>query len=347
MNKLKTIGVDLAKNVIQISIVTAAHKELHNKSLTRTKFAAFLAKQSPSLVAFEACASAHYWARLAIKHGHQVKILPALSVYPFRQGHKTDKNDALAVAEAAMRPNIKLAPMKGIEQQGLQAIQRSRELLVQERTALSNHMRGILLEFGVVIPQGFTSLHKALPEVLEDGENEVPDLYRATLQLLHQRLCVLHEEIRFLTQQIEALVKQHPACHGLMALEGVGPISAVLLYATLGTGEAFKNGREFAAYLGLTPKQYSSGGKTNLVGISRHVANKRLRSVLIQGARAYIHRVKEPKSQKDKWLLALIERGGYGRAAVALANKNVRTAFAMLTQGSNYTRQACEMLEVA
>ncbi len=347
MNKFNTIGVDLAKNVIQISVVSPSNKELQNKTLTRARFAAFLAKQSPSLVAFEACATAHHWARLAIKHGHQVKILPALSVYPFRQGHKTDKNDALAVAEAANRPKVKEAPLKGIEQQGLQAIQRSRELLVQERTALSNHVRGLLMEFGVVIPKGFASLHQSIPQILEDGENEVPDMYRPTLQLLQQRLCVIREEIEFLTQQIETLVKQHPACHGLMALEGVGPISAILLYATLGTGEAFKNGREFAAYIGLTPKQYSSGGKTNLVGISKRIANKRLRAVLIQGARAYIHRVKEPKSQKDEWLLALIQRAGYGRAAVALANKNVRTAWALLTQGTHYNKMQGARLQTA
>jgi transposase len=347
MNKLNTIGVDLAKNIIQISVVSPSNKELQNKALTRKKFTAFLIKQAPSLVAFEACATAHYWARLAMKQGHQVKILPALSVYPFRQGHKTDQNDALAIVEAARRPHIKEAPLKGIEQQGLQSIQRSRELLVQERTALSNHVRGLLMEFGVVIPKGFASLHQHLPQVLEDGENEVPDMYRPTLHLLYRRLCVLREDLAFLTGQIDALVKEHPACHGLTALEGVGPISAILLYATLGTGEAFKNGREFSAYIGLTPKQYSSGGKTNLVGISRQVANKRLRAVLIQGARAYIHRVKEPKSQKDKWLLALIQRAGYGRAAVALANKNVRTAWALLTQGTPYNKHQEVLLKVA
>ncbi len=148
MNKLNTIGVDLAKNVIQVSVVTPMGKELRNQSLTRKKFAEFLTKQQPSLVAFEACATAHYWARVARRHGHQVKIIPAKAIVPFRQGHKTDANDALAVAEAARRPRIKEAPAKSIEQQGLQAIQRSRELLIQERTALSNHLRGLLLEFG-------------------------------------------------------------------------------------------------------------------------------------------------------------------------------------------------------
>jgi len=338
MNKLNVVGVDLAKNVIQVSVLSPSNRELHNSSLTRRKFAEFLGKQRPCLVAFEACATAHYWARTAQRHGHQVKIIPAKVVAPFRQGHKTDQNDALAVAEAASRPNVKLAPLKTVEQQGMQAIQRSRELLVHERVALSNHLRGLLMEFGIVIPQGFAALHRRIPEVLEDGENELPDLYRPTLSLLYRRLCDLRDDIKRLNREIELLVQHNPVCQQLTALEGVGPISAVLLYATLGTGEAFANGRQFAAYLGLTPKQFSSGGKVNLLGISKRVANKRLRAVLIQGARAYVYRMKEPKTTKDRWLWAIIERSGHCKAAVALANKNVRTAWAMLTQNTEYQR---------
>jgi transposase len=336
MSKINVIGVDLAKNVIQVSVVSGSGRELQNKSFTRQKFAEFLGRQKRSLVAFEACATSHYWARVAERHGHEVKIIPAKAVAPFRQGHKTDPNDALAVAEAASRPNVKLAPMKSVEQQGLQAIQRSRELLVQERTALSNHIRGLLMEFGIVIPQGFSALHSRLPEILEDGDNELPDLYRPTLSLLYGRLCELRDDVKQLNVEIETLVKHHPCCQRLTALEGVGPIGSVLLYATLGTGEAFVNGRQFSAYLGLTPKQFSSGGKVSFVGISKKVANKRLRAVLIQGARAYVHKLKAPRSAKDRWLLALIERGGHGKAAVALANKNVRTAWALLTQGTEY-----------
>ncbi len=340
MGQLNTIGVDLAKNVIQVSVVSPSNKELLNRALTRTKFKEFLAKQQPALVAFEACASCHYWARTAQRHGHEVRILPALSVAPFRQGHKTDQNDALAVAEAAVRPNLKVAPIKSLDQQGLQSIQRSRELLVQERTALSNHIRGLLFEFGIVMPKGFATLHARIPEILEDGENEVPHIFRSTLQLMYRRLLALKEDLDVLTRQIEQLVQANDACKRLLDIEGVGPISAVLLYATLGTGEAFHSGKEFSAYIGLTPKQYSSGGKTKLIGLSRHVANKRLRAVLIQGARSYIHRVKEPKTTKDQWLLAMVARSGYGKASVALANKNVRTAWAMLTRGTEYERVA-------
>lgn len=340
MSYSTTVGVDLAKNVIQISVVSGRGKELFNRSLTRRKFAEFLGKQKHSVVAFESCATAHHWARTAQRHGHSARIIPAKAVAPFRQGHKTDSNDALAVAEAARRPNIKEAPMKTLEQQGLQAVQRSRDLLVQECTALSNHMRGLLMEFGVVIPQGFAALRRKLPEILEDGDNEVPDLYRPTLHRLYIRFLELREDIQEMNKEIKVLVKQHPGCSRLTALEGVGPIGAVLLYASLGTGEAFAGSREFAAYLGLTPRQLSSGGKTNIVGLSKKVGNCRLRSVLIQGARAYVHKLKEPKTSKDRWLIELIERAGHGKAAVALANKNARTAWAMLTQGTEYQRRA-------
>jgi len=345
MSYSTTVGVDLAKNVIQISVVSSRGKELSNRSLTRKKFAEFLGKQKPSRVAFESCASAHYWARAAQRHGHEARIIPAKAVAPFRQGHKTDSNDALAVAEAARRPNIKEAPMKTVEQQGLQAIHRSRELLIQESTALSNHLRGLLMEFGIVIPKGFASLLKAVPEILEDGENELPDLYRPTLHRMYTRLLELREDIAVMTREVERLVKAHPTCSRLMALEGIGPIGALLLYATMGSGSAFSGSREFAAYLGLAPKQYSSGGKTNIVGLNKKIGNSRLRSVLILGARAYTYKLKEPKSLKDKWLKANIERNGECRAAIALANKNVRTAWAMVTQGTEYQRRV--QLEMA
>jgi len=302
MRNSNTIGVDLAKNVIQVSVVTPSNKELSNKELTRTKFAEFLARQKPGLVAFEACATAHHWARLASTYGHQVKIIPAISVAPFRQGHKTDKNDALAVAEAANRPNVKIAPMKSIDHQSIQSIQRSRELIIQERTATSNHIRGLLLEFGIVIPRGLAYLRKLVPLILEDAENGLPMSYRPTLHRMLMRFRAAEDDLAFMDEQIKQVIKSNEGCQRLTALEGVGPIGAILIFATLGSGDAFKNGREFSAYLGLTPKQYSSGGKTNVIGISRHVANRRLRAVLIQGARAYVHKHKQVGSGKDEWL---------------------------------------------
>ena len=270
--------------------------------------------------------------------GHETKIIPAKCIISFRQGHKTDKNDALAVAEAAKRSNIKISPIKSIDHQGMLAIQRSRELLVREKVKLSDHIRGISLEFGIVIPQGFMALRRHIAELLDNNESELPTIYRPTLACVFERFKTLLEDIKFLDQQIDASVKNHQACHELTALEGVGPISAVLLFATLGTGEAFKNGREFSAYIGLTPKQYSSGGKQNIIGISKHVANRRLRAILIQGARAYVYRMKSVSTAKDRWLVAMIQRVGHAKAAVALANKNAITAWALLTHGTCYNK---------
>ncbi|MCP3849137.1 MAG: IS110 family transposase, partial [Gammaproteobacteria bacterium] len=206
MKNHNTIGVDLAKNVIYVSVLSSRQKLLQSKEVTRSKFKQFLANQKPALVAFEACATAHYWSRFAQSHGHTTKIIPALAVAPFRQGHKTDKNDALAVAEAANRPNIKEAPYKTINQQAVQSIQRSRELLVSDRTALSNHIRGILLEFGFAIRQGYSALYQHVPDILEDGENELPDSYRATLNLLYVRLRDLREDIDFMDKQIATVI---------------------------------------------------------------------------------------------------------------------------------------------
>jgi transposase len=247
-------------------------------------------------------------------------------VAPFRQGHKTDKNDALAVAEAANRPNIKIAPLKSIEHQAMQSIQRSRELIIQERTAISNHIRGLLLEFGIAIPKGLVYLRRHVPLVLEDAENGLPMSYRPTLHRMLMRFHATEEDLAFMDEQIKQVVRSNGGCQRLTALEGVGPIGAILLFATLGSGEAFQNGREFSAYIGLTPK---------------HVANRRLRAVLIQGARSYVHKRKKAASAKDEWLLDLVARGGTGKAAVALANKNVRTAWAMLTHGTEYSCQPC------
>lgn len=338
MVKTNLIGVDLAKNVIQAAVQTPSGKILSNGEYSRRKFAEFLAKQPVSTVAFEACSSAHYWARQATKHGHQAKIIPARAITPYRQGHKTDRNDAVAVAEAASRPNIKKAPIKSIDQQGLQAIQRSRELLMRDRTAHANHMRGLLMEFGIYIPKGMSYLRSAIPEVLEDGENELPDMYRSTLCCMYEHFKRIEDDIKLIDSEIRALIKQNDACTRLMELEGVGPIGAILLFATMGTGEAFKNGREFSSYIGLTPKQHSSGGKTNFIGISKYIANHQLRAILIQGARAAVYKLKDATTPKQRWLQALILRAGYSRAAVALANKNVRTAWALLTTGTRYDR---------
>jgi len=222
---------------------------------------------------------------------------------------------------------------------------RARDRPIQQCIAQSNDLHGILLEFGIAIPQGFAALLRTLPEVLEDGDNELPDFYRPTLHRVHQSMLGLREDIDAMTREVGELVKNHPVCSRLTAIEGIGPIGALSLYATLGSGEAFSKGREASACVGLTPRQYSNGGKANIVGLSKRVGNRKLRSVLIQGALAYVYRIKEPRSGKDLWLKAIIERAGPRRAAVALAKKNVRTAWALIARGTEYQRRG--QLEMA
>lgn len=336
MNQRNLIGVDLAKSIFQVCILNKKNQVKANKAIKRNDFARFLAKQPKSVIAFETCSGSHYWGWQAEKYGHEVLLIPAKAVTAFRLGHKTDANDALAVTEAAQRPELKLAPLKSIEQLEIQAIQRARKHLVDERTALSNLIRSQFFEFGLVIPKGFCSLKSKTACFLEDAENILPSQVRASIHRLIRRFNSLQEDIKFFDKQVNDLIKQNEPCQRLMSLEGIGAMGASQLYAFLGSGQAFKNGREAAACIGLTPKQFSSGGKTNLIGIGRRAVNSQLRTTIIQGAVSVVYKLKVPKTKKEAWLLKLIERSGCRKAAVALANKNVRTAWAMLRNNTVY-----------
>jgi len=342
MSKFNLIGVDLAKSVIDVCCLSPTYKLLSSNTLSRKKFSQFLAQQAPSLVIFEACSSAHYWSWIAQKHGHQVKIISAKATAMFRAGHKTDKNDAIAVAMASTHPKNKPCPIKSPEQLAIQLLDRARDHLVTEKTALSNLMRAMLVEFGIVCPKGFAQLKKSIPEILEDGDNILPDLLRPVLFQLLERFIGLENECKKFDKQVKQVSQQVEPCQRLQKLEGVGMIGSNLLYATIGSAHAFKNGRETAACIGVTPKQHSSGGKVIIKGIGR-TANTRLRSVLIQGARSVVHKLKTQQSAKtetQRWLWGIIQRSGYGQAAVALANKNVRIAWAMLRTGEQYQSAA-------
>lgn len=336
MRQTNLIGVDLAKSIFQICIVNKDNKVVTNKTIKREQFSRFLAKQPKSTIAFETCSSSHYWGWQAEKYGHEVLLIPAKAVTAFRLGHKTDANDALAIAEAAQRPELKVAPLKSIEQLEIQAIQRARKHLVDERTALSNLIRSLFFEFGLVIPKGFAALKTKTSDYLEDAENNLPLQVRTSICRLSSRLRELESDIQSFDKQVNDLIKQNEPCQRLMSLEGIGAMGASQLYAFLGTGNAFKNGREAAACVGLTPKQFSSGGKTNLLGIGRRAANHQLRATIIQGAISIVYKLKEPNTKKERWLSRLIERSGHRKAAVALANKNVRTAWAMLRNNTSY-----------
>lgn len=332
------IAIDIAKSSFHAVSMQQA-KVLTDKAFTRQKIKEWLAKQKPSHVVIEACGSAHYWARYAQSVGHTVQLIAPKHVTAFRQGHKTDKNDAMAIAIASQRPKTKSVAIKTVEQQGLQSIDRIRQHLTDNQTAVSNMIRGLLAEFGICFAKGVSAFKENIPEILEDAENELPHAFRTQISLMYESFIDAEAHLNQVNKQLETLINQQQHCKQLMALEGVGPVNALNLFLTLGeNGASFQHGREAAACIGLTPKQYSTGGVTVLGGISKKAGNKRLRSNLIQGALAVVQVVNKrtPKNIKEQWLKRLIERKGTRRAAVALANKTVRTAWSMLHHNKEY-----------
>jgi transposase len=338
MTKYNVIAIDLAKNVFQVCIMNKEGKILLNKAMNRNKLKQWLAVQAISLVAMESCGGASYWARLAVSLGHEVMMIPPRQVKPFRTGQKTDANDAIAIAVASRAPNIKPARHLTLEQQGLQSIEKMRDMLDKQKLQLSNQLRGLLLEFGIIINKSVSNFRQRLPEILEDAENELPFAMRQTLFQMWEFYTQLSKEFDLIDKQLRQLCGQDEDCQRLMQLEGVGPISAVRLKLQLAHGEHFQNGRQASACIGLTPKQHSSGGKVKIGSISKASCDRPLRSCLFLGARSVVSKLKNrpAKTEKERWLKALIERRGVNCAAIALANKTVRTAYALLKNDTEY-----------
>ena len=338
MKKFNVIAIDLAKNVFQACKVSPQGRVLYNREMSRTKLKELLIKEKASLVAMESCSSAHYWARYAKEAGHPVKIINARAVKGFQTKQKTDKNDALAIATAAPLEHIHSVRIQSVDEQAMQSMERARNLALTHQIAQSNQIRGLLAEFGIILPQGLTSLREGIPFILENAENGLPDRFRATLFRLWEHFLSQLSHVDDLTKQLEMAIKAHPICQQLMKLEGVGPIGALGLALRLGKGENFSSGRNASASIGLTPTQHSSGGKEHLGHISKRSADKRLRSTLFQGALSVISQVvnRTAKTNKEQWLQALIERRGKKVAAIALANKTVRTAYAILKNDLMY-----------
>ena len=338
MNKRNVIAVDLAKQVFQVALLNRQDKLLSNKSMRPGRFSEYLAKQPRSLVAFEACGRAHHWARMAKSLGHEAVILPTKRVASFRQGHKTDGKDALAIGMAARQPQIRAVAPMTLDQQALQSDQRVAQHVSDEKTATGNRLRGLLAEFGQEIPRGDKALKREIPLILEDAENGLPLGVRESLDIAWQLWRQLDVQVKQLDKLLAQRAAAHEPCQRLMALAGVGPKNALGLYVTLGNGRHFKNGRNASACIGATPQQHSSGGRVRIGHISRQCGNKRLRANLITGAHAVIQVLEKrgPRTEKERWLAALIERRGKGRAAVALVNKTIRTAWAMLAHQEAY-----------
>lgn len=333
--KITTVGLDLAKNVFHAVCFDERHQEVKKRALRRRQVLEYFVQLEPCLVAMEACASAHYWGRELEKRGHRVKLIPAQFVKAYLRGNKNDYNDARAIAEAALRPGLRAVSVKSVEQQDIQALHRLRSLCIAERTAHANQTRALLAEYGVVINKGVSSLRRAIPEVLEDGDNALSVAFRQWLARSYERLCELDRHIAYYTHQIEERNQRNEAVQRLLGLPGVGPIAASVFASVVGDGTAFGCGRDVAASLGLVPRQHSSGGKNLLLGISKR-GDKYLRTLLIHGARSAVHHAQHKDDRLSRWVNAIRERRGVNKAAVALANKLARIGWAMLRHGTAY-----------
>lgn len=343
MKQRNVIAIDLAKNTQQVCHLSPSGQVTMDKPMTRKRLETYLARQTPCIVAMESCSGAHYWGRQAESHGHEVRLVPPRYVKSFRQGHKTDSKDALAIGIACRQPKVKFAGLMNLEQQSLQCDKRVQEHLSDQLTASGNLLRGLLAEFGLLIPKGIAALKRRLPEVLEDAENGLPLSVREGLSNAWRLWQQQAEFLKAMEHLLARRVAETPACTVLQSLESVGDKNAVGLYVALGDGRQFKNGREAAACIGVTPKQHSTGGKVRLGSIGKFKGNQRLRSSLIVGARSMVNALakREPRNDKERWLKALIDRRGPGRAAVALANKTVRTAWALLYYNTPYQPTVC------
>jgi len=334
--KITTVGIDLAKSVFQIHGVDERGKTVLRKQLKRSEMVTFFANLPPCLIGMEACASAHHWARKLIAQGHEVRLMAPQFVKPYVKTNKNDRNDAEAICEAVARPNMRFVPVKTLEQQTVLALHRARAGFVKARTAQANQIRGLLSEFGIVLPQGIGQLCRRIPEILEDGDNALPAPMRALLNRLLAQLKGLDRQVAELKGEIVRWHLHNEDSQRLERIGGLGPLTASAFVASLGNAKSFKNGRQVAAWLGLVPRQDSSGGKTRLLGISKH-GDVYLRTLLIHGARAVLRHLEHRAHRTDAWLRRLLARRNKNVAAVALANKNARVAWALLAHQRDFT----------
>jgi transposase len=275
---INVIGIDLAKNVFHVHGVDRAGKTVMRKKLMRAQLSAFIAQLPPCLIGMEACGSAHYWARQFQAFGHTVKLMSPQFVKPYVKSNKNDTQDAEAICEAVTRPSMRFVAIKTVEQQDIQSLHRIRSGLVQRRTALANQIRGLLNEYGIIIPQGITQLAKFLPLIIENTENRLTVMSCAFFAELYEQFITIDKQIKGYTRQLEQLAKNSDVCQRMMKVPGVGSLTATALIAAVNQGKEFKKGREMAAWLGLVPRQHSTGGKSKLLGISkRALANKNAR----------------------------------------------------------------------
>ena len=327
MEQVTTVGIDLAKNVFSLHGVDAAGRAVLRRTVRRERLVQTVAGLAPCLIGMEACSGAHEWGRRFERYGHTVKLMAPKFVAAYRKSGKNDGNDAEAVCEAVSRPSMRFVPVKSVEQQALLAMHRVRHGFVVERTALINRLRGLMAEFGVVLALGPVTVRRQAASAAE----ALPELARRALADLLEQLHVLDGRIEGYDREIEVQAKLCEPARRLMQIRGIGATTALAIVATVGNAREFKNGRQFAAWIGLVPSQYSSGGKSRLGHISKR-GDAYLRNLLVQGARSVLHTAARHDDRLSRWALKLQDRRGYYRTLVAIANKNARIAWALLAK---------------
>lgn len=344
--QVTTYGVDLAKRVIQVHWVEVETGEVKRKMLARGEVAAFFARRAAGLVAMEACGSAHHWGRTLRGLGHEVRLIPTQFVRPFVKSNKTDTADAQAIWEAVQRPEMRFVALKSELQQAVLGVHRVRAQLVKVRTMQANQIRGLLYEFGVVVPRSWRALlTQAGPILADSSRREVPELIRAELQQQLQGLRDLTRRIEQLERSIGTYRQQDEQCRRIEAIPGVGPLSSTAVLASVGDARVFRSGRQFAAFLGLVPRQSGTGGRVRLLGISKR-GDPYLRTLLIHGARAVVNHSSRPGHTPPQWLQGLLRRRPKNVVIVALANKIARTIWALLAHDRSFDRRWGQPLSV-
>ncbi len=334
MKNINVLGIDLAKNIFQCHGSDAKGKCVLKKRLSRGKLAEFVANLSPCTIGIEASGGAHYWARVFQAMGHTVKMMAPQFVKPYVRANKNDVNDARGIAEAVTRPDMKFVSIKTIEQQDTLLLHRARALVVKQRTAQANQIRGLLAEYGVIISKGITHVEKLLT-VLDENKNKFTTKAQAVLKRLYSEFKRYNAEIKHYDKEIEKVVTQDARCQEIMKIEGVGPLIASAAVATIGDANVFKNGREVSAWLGLVPQQKSSGNTLRLSGISKR-GDRYMRTLLIHGARAVVRRCCYKTDARSLWITNKKQQRGYNKTAVAVANKNAWIIWALLATGECY-----------
>jgi transposase len=329
------IGMDIAKQIFELHGVDRRGRVVLRRTVRRERLLELLAQIKPCTIGMEACGGAHYWHRAISRLGHTVRLLSAHKVKPYVDGNKNNRHDAAAICEAMSRPAMRFVAPKSQAQQDLQTLHRARKLVVSERTALSNQLRGLLHEYGIVMRQGAAALKRTLPDLLASCDERLTPILRETVAEQFERFNYLGQRLQHYDQKLARLCRQDPRCRRLLKIEGVGPLSATALVATIGNGHEFKNGRHFSAYLGLVPGHSNTGDKTVMRGITKR-GNRYLRTLLIHGGRSAVYAARRRTDSRAVWLNRLREASGHNVAAVALANKNARVAWAMLRYGEDY-----------